>query len=71
MQGVPIYNTYFFFGVLRSVNGGKWVGKRWEMEISLYLLYLKALKALKSVCARIFFGGKYVFFFKKANAMSP
>jgi hypothetical protein len=46
MQEEPIYNTYFFFGVLRSVNGGKWVGKRWEMEISLYLLYLKVFKSI-------------------------
>ena len=71
MQEKSSYNMCFFFGVLRSVNGGKWVGKRWEMPISLYLLYLKALKALKSVCARIFFGGKYVFFLKKQTLCRP
>ena len=47
-----------------SVNGGKWVGKRWEMPISLYILYLKSIKSIKNVYARIFFGGKYVFFSK-------
>ena len=51
-------------GVLRSVNGGKWVGKRWEMAIPCFIMYLKVLKALKKRVRENFFCGKYAFFEK-------